>query len=57
MKGNLKANNEKAIINCEYSMATFSTSERRRKIKTDRRSTEITLVFIKKTKFLKQKKR
>eukprot|EP01080_Neovahlkampfia_damariscottae_P011600 gene11600-4843_t len=45
VKGNFKSNSEKAIINCEYSMATFSTNERRRKFKTDRRSTEITLVI------------
>jgi exosome complex component RRP41 len=44
VRGHLKAKNDRAIINCEYSMATFSTSERRKKFKNDRRSTEISLV-------------
>eukprot|EP01102_Stenamoeba_stenopodia_P022610 TRINITY_DN9502_c0_g1_i1.p1 TRINITY_DN9502_c0_g1~~TRINITY_DN9502_c0_g1_i1.p1 ORF type:complete len:250 (+),score=48.24 TRINITY_DN9502_c0_g1_i1:154-903(+) len=36
---------DRAIINCEYSMATFSTGERKRKTKGDRRATEISLVI------------
>lgn len=32
---------DKAIINCEYGVATFATSERRKRIKGDRRTTEI----------------
>lgn len=41
------AEHDKAIVNCEYTMASFSTSEGRKK-KFDRRATEISLV-IKKT--------
>lgn len=36
---------DKAIIKCEYAMAAFSTGERRRRGKTDRRSTELSLVI------------
>ena len=35
----------KAIVRCEYAMAAFSTGERRRRGKTDRRSTEISMVI------------
>lgn len=35
----------KAIIRCEYAMATFSTGERRRQRKSDRRSTELSMVI------------
>lgn len=38
----LRASHEKAIINCQYSMATFSTSERKRRPRGDYRSLEIT---------------
>lgn len=34
----------KAIVRCEYAMATFSTGERRRRGKGDRRATEISMV-------------
>ncbi|XP_047324641.1 exosome complex component RRP41 homolog [Impatiens glandulifera] len=40
-----QANEERALIRCEYSMANFSTGDRRRKPKGDRRSTEISLVI------------
>jgi len=40
-----QAKHDRAIINCEYSMATFSTGERKKKFKRDRRSTEISLVI------------
>ncbi|GAX81482.1 hypothetical protein CEUSTIGMA_g8911.t1 [Chlamydomonas eustigma] len=36
---------DRAIINCEYSMAAFSTGERRRRGKQDRRSAEIGMVI------------
>ncbi|KAG0576565.1 hypothetical protein M758_5G084100 [Ceratodon purpureus] len=36
---------DRALVRCEYSMATFSTGERRRRGKTDRRSTELSLVI------------
>lgn len=36
---------DKAIVRCEYSMATFSTGERRRRGKSDRRATEISNVI------------
>jgi exosome complex component RRP41 len=39
-----KSKQDRAIINCEYSMATFSTGERRKR-KVDRRATEISLVI------------
>nr|TKS14455.1 exosome complex component RRP41 isoform X1 [Populus alba] len=37
--------NDQALVRCEYSMANFSTGDRRRKPKGDRRSTEISLVI------------
>ncbi|KVH97290.1 Exoribonuclease, phosphorolytic domain 1 [Cynara cardunculus var. scolymus] len=37
--------NDKALIRCEYTMANFSTGDRTRKPKGDRRSTEISLVI------------
>jgi len=40
-----KAKHDRAIINCEYSMATFSTGERKKKNKRDRRSIEISLII------------
>lgn len=36
---------DKAIIKCEYSMAAFSTGERRKRGKGDRRSQELTMVI------------
>ncbi|MED6220659.1 Exosome complex component rrp41 [Stylosanthes scabra] len=36
---------DQALIRCEYSMANFSTGDRKRKPKGDRRSTEISLVI------------
>jgi len=38
-------NPEKAIVRCEYAMASFSTGERRRRGKSDRRATEISMVI------------
>ncbi|KAI5020194.1 hypothetical protein ZWY2020_045082 [Hordeum vulgare] len=38
-------NNKEALVRCEYRMAEFSTGDRRRKPKGDRRSTEISLVI------------
>lgn len=38
-------NPERAIVKCEYSMAAFSTGERRRRGKSDRRATEISMVI------------
>lgn len=35
----------KAIVRCEYAMAAFSTGERRRRGKSDRRATEISMVI------------
>ncbi|KAL6047993.1 Exosome complex component RRP41 [Balamuthia mandrillaris] len=40
-----QALHDRAIVTCEYSMATFSSGERRRKAKGDRRATEISLVM------------
>jgi len=40
-----KAKHDRAIINCEYTMATFSTGERKKRIKRDRRSIEISLII------------
>nr|XP_017233568.1 PREDICTED: exosome complex component RRP41 homolog [Daucus carota subsp. sativus] len=37
--------NDQALVRCEYTMANFSTGDRRRKPKGDRRSTEISLVI------------
>lgn len=39
-----KALHDRATINCQYSMATFSTRERQRRTR-DRRATEISLVM------------
>lgn len=38
-----KAIHDAALINCQYSMATFSTSERKRRPRGDMKSTEMTL--------------
>ncbi|KAF3334759.1 exosome complex component RRP41 [Carex littledalei] len=38
-------NNNEALVRCEYSMANFSTGDRTRRPKGDRRSTEISLVI------------
>lgn len=35
----------RAIVRCEYAMAAFSTGERRKRGKTDRRSTELSMVI------------
>lgn len=40
-----QADTNKAIVRCEYSMASFSTGERRRRGKSDRRSTEISMAI------------
>jgi exosome complex component RRP41 len=40
-----QAKHDRAIINCEYSMATFSTGERKKRSKGDRRGIEISLVI------------
>ncbi|CAL1367791.1 unnamed protein product [Linum trigynum] len=37
--------NDQALVRCEYTMANFSTGDRKRKPKGDRRSTEISLVI------------
>ncbi|XP_077229447.1 3'-5'-exoribonuclease family protein isoform X2 [Tasmannia lanceolata] len=37
--------NDQALVRCEYSIADFSTGDRRRKPKGDRRSTEISLAI------------
>ncbi|GMP61229.1 hypothetical protein CsSME_00023771 [Camellia sinensis var. sinensis] len=37
--------NDQALVRCEYSMANFSTGDRMRKPKGDRRSTEISMVI------------
>ena len=42
-----KSKHDKALINCQYSMATFSTNERRNRPKGDRRSSEIALTLEK----------
>ena len=42
-----KSKHDRAIINCQYSMATFSTNERRSRPKGDRRSAEIALTLEK----------
>ena len=34
---------DRAVINCQYSMATFSTAERKRRPHGDRKSTEMSL--------------
>ena len=40
-----RAQNEDAIVNCEYSVATFSTNERRKRAKGDRRATDTELLI------------
>ncbi|RZF34420.1 hypothetical protein LSTR_LSTR012282 [Laodelphax striatellus] len=40
--GRVKANADSAIVNCQYSMATFSTGERKRRPRGDRKSQEMT---------------
>lgn len=40
-----QAAHDRAIVRCEYAMAAFSTGERRRRGKNDRRATEITSVI------------
>ncbi len=37
-----KTQHDQAIINCQYSMATFSTGERKRRPRGDRKSVEMT---------------
>jgi len=41
--GYSKALHDKALINCQYSMATFSTTERKRQPRGDRRSQEMSM--------------
>ena len=38
-----KTLHDRAVINCQYSMATFSTAERKRRPHGDRKSTEMSL--------------
>ncbi|ETN62706.1 exosome complex component RRP41 [Anopheles aquasalis] len=38
-----KSNHEEAIVNCQYSMATFSTGERKKRPRGDRKSQEMTI--------------
>ncbi|KAG8534733.1 hypothetical protein GDO81_029580, partial [Engystomops pustulosus] len=38
-----KTLHDRAVVNCQYSMATFSTGERKRRPHGDRKSTEMTL--------------
>lgn len=38
-----KALHDKALVNCQYSMATFSTGERKRRPRGDRKSQEMTM--------------
>jgi len=40
-----KTLHDRAFVNCEYSMAAFSTGERKKKLKGDRRSTESSLLI------------
>ncbi len=40
-----KSKHDRAVINCQYSMATFSTNERKSRPKGDRRSTEMSLTI------------
>ncbi|XP_065053619.1 exosome complex component RRP41-like [Rhopilema esculentum] len=42
-----KSVHDKAVVNCEYSMATFSTNYRRSRPTGDRRSTELTIALEK----------
>lgn len=41
--GRSKASHEKVHINCQYSMATFSTGDRKRRPRGDRKSIEMTM--------------
>ncbi|XP_071957535.1 exosome complex component RRP41-like [Antedon mediterranea] len=41
--GKSKSQHDKVILNCQYSMATFSTGERKRRPKGDKQSQEISL--------------
>ena len=38
-----KALHDKVLVNCQYSMATFSTGERKRRPRGDRKSKEMTM--------------
>lgn len=38
-----KSNHEEVVVNCQYSMATFSTGERKRRPRGDRKSQEMTI--------------
>jgi hypothetical protein len=40
-----RAKHDKAVVNCEYSMASFSTGEHKKKTKGNRRQTELSLVI------------
>ena len=40
-----KARHDQALINCEFSMATFSTGERKKRPKGDRKSVEISMAI------------
>lgn len=40
-----QADSSRATVRCEYAMAAFSTGERRRRGKTDRRATELSMVI------------
>lgn len=40
---NRRRNDEEAIVNCQYSMATFSTGERKNRPRGDRKSQEMTI--------------
>ena len=40
--GKSKSDPDKAVINCQFSMATFSTGERKRRPRGDRKSVEMT---------------
>uniref|UniRef100_A0A1B6E4S4 Putative exosome complex component RRP41 n=1 Tax=Clastoptera arizonana TaxID=38151 RepID=A0A1B6E4S4_9HEMI len=42
-KSKVKAQHDSAIVNCQYSMATFSTGERKRRPRGDRKSQEMTM--------------
>ena len=42
-----KVIDDRVLINCQYSMATFSTSDRKRRPKGDRKSTDISLTLEK----------
>lgn len=40
-----KARHDQALVNCEFSMATFSTGERKKRPKGDRKSVEISIAI------------